>query len=211
MGVAERKQREKEKRRNEILDAAEDLFFSQGLQQTTMDDLATRTELSKGTLYLYFRSKDEVYLAINVRAKRLMRDQMEKAARVKGTGREQVLALGRAYLGFSLEYPDYAQVMQNCMMSEGELLEENTYAREAHEQGERALMFLFDALKQGQSDGSIKSELDVLKTGLLLWAQMTGALQVLAAKGSYLSTGFQITEQELTEYIFLLIEVLLRP
>lgn len=211
MGVAERKQREKEKRRNEILDAAEELFFSQGLQQTTMDDLATRTELSKGTLYLYFRSKDEVYLGINVRAKKLMCEQMERAAGLPGKGREKVLALGRAYLGFSLEYPDYAQVMQSCMISEGELLDANVYAREAHEHGERALMLLFKALQTGQIDGSIKTSLDTRKTGLLLWAQLTGILQIMAAKGPYLSSQLQVTEAELTNYVFTLTEVLLTP
>lgn len=211
MGVAERKQREKEKRRNEILDAAEELFFRQGLQQTTMDDLAARTELSKGTLYLYFRSKDEVYLAINVRAKRLMRERMEAAARIKAKGRAQVLALGRAYLAFSLEFPDYAKVMQECMHSEGELLEANAYAQEAHEHGERALMLLFDALRRGQADESIRPDLDPVKTGLLLWAQLTGLLQILASKGAYLASALHLQPDDLSAYLFELSERLLEP
>ena len=211
MGIAERKQREKEKRRNEILDAAEELFFSQGLQQTTMDDLAARTELSKGTLYLYFRSKDEVYLALNVRAKRLLREQMEAAARTPGTGLDKVLALGRAYLSFSLAYPDYAQVIQNCMISEGEQMDASAYAREAHEHGERSLQLLIDSLAAGQADGSIRQQLDALKTGLVLWAQMTGLLQILSAKGTYLKADFKLEESELMEYVFELIPLMLSP
>lgn len=64
MGVAARKQREKEERRAAILDAAEAVFASKGVAETTMDDIAQQAELGKGTLYLYFTSKNELYLAI---------------------------------------------------------------------------------------------------------------------------------------------------
>lgn len=213
MGVAERKQREKEKRRNEIVDAAEELFFSQGLQQTTMEQVAERTELSKGTLYLYFRSKDELYLAINVRAKRLMREQMEQAlAAAQGqSGLERILRLGEAFIAFSQTYPDYAQVIQDCQIPEGELLESNPYAREAHEHGERSLELLIRELAEGQRDGSVRAGLEPAKTALLLWAQLSGLLQIIAAKGAYLAGRFQATEASLQDYAFVLIGLLLRP
>ena len=60
MGIAERKEREKEHRRNTILDAAEEVFFSKGINLATMDEVAERAELSKGTLYLYFKNKEEL-------------------------------------------------------------------------------------------------------------------------------------------------------
>ena len=56
MGIAERKEREKLQRRNDIIDAAERLFFQHGFETPTMDDVAREAELSKGTLYLYFKS-----------------------------------------------------------------------------------------------------------------------------------------------------------
>lgn len=211
MGVAERKLREKEKRRNDILDAAEELFFSRGAQQTTMDDVAGQTELSKGTLYLYFRSKDELYLGINVRAKRLMREQMEAAAALPGSGRDKVLALGKAFLRFSLEFADYAKVIQDCMPSEAEQIESNPYAREAHEHGQRSLNLLFEAMRQGQSDGSISQDLDPIRTSLLLWAQFTGLLQILATKGSHLEAELGLSQDALSAYVFELSERLLKP
>ena len=64
MGVAERRQREKEQRRITILRAAEDVFVRRGVAETTMDDIARAAEVSKGTLYLYFKSKDDLYLTI---------------------------------------------------------------------------------------------------------------------------------------------------
>ncbi|MCK5408322.1 MAG: helix-turn-helix transcriptional regulator, partial [Candidatus Krumholzibacteria bacterium] len=60
MGIAERREREKEQRRIDIIDAAERVFFSKGWQAATMDDVAEAVELSKATLYLYFKNKEEL-------------------------------------------------------------------------------------------------------------------------------------------------------
>ena len=53
-----------EERKNQILDAAEQVFTKKGLDDARMDDIAEQTGLSKGTLYLYFKSKDELVIAI---------------------------------------------------------------------------------------------------------------------------------------------------
>ena len=53
-----------EERRNQILEAAEEVFTAKGLDKSRMEDIAERTGLSKGTLYLYFKSKDNLIIAI---------------------------------------------------------------------------------------------------------------------------------------------------
>ena len=53
-----------DERKNQILNAAEDVFTQKGLDLARMDDIANETGLSKGTLYLYFKSKDDLIIAI---------------------------------------------------------------------------------------------------------------------------------------------------
>jgi AcrR family transcriptional regulator len=53
-----------DERKDQILNAAEQIFTKKGLDQTRMDDIAERTGLSKGTLYLYYKSKDDLIIAI---------------------------------------------------------------------------------------------------------------------------------------------------
>jgi len=53
-----------EERKQQILNAAEDVFTQKGLDDARMDDIAEQTGLSKGTLYLYFKSKDDLIIAI---------------------------------------------------------------------------------------------------------------------------------------------------
>lgn len=64
MGVSERRQREREARRSEILDAARDVLLAQGLRGTTTKEIAERCELSEATLFFYFRNKDEILLSL---------------------------------------------------------------------------------------------------------------------------------------------------
>ncbi len=54
----------REERKDQILDAAADVFVKKGLQKTRMDDIVEKSGLSKGTLYWYFKSKDDLIIGI---------------------------------------------------------------------------------------------------------------------------------------------------
>ena len=62
MGIQERKEREKGRRRQQIMIAAKRIFSLKGFNKATMEDIANEAELSPGTLYLYFKSKEEMFL-----------------------------------------------------------------------------------------------------------------------------------------------------
>src|SRR5689334_23252795 len=53
-----------DERKSQIINAAEDVFTKKGFNEARMDDIANETGLSKGTLYLYFKSKDDLIIAI---------------------------------------------------------------------------------------------------------------------------------------------------
>ena len=67
MGIQERKEREKERRRQQIIIAAKRVFSDKGFNKTTMEDIAEEAELSPGTLYLYFKNKEELYASLSLR------------------------------------------------------------------------------------------------------------------------------------------------
>ncbi|NPU84625.1 MAG: TetR/AcrR family transcriptional regulator [Syntrophaceae bacterium] len=64
MGIAERKLREKESRRQQIQETAAELFYRKGYAETSLDEIARQVEISKATIYLYFKSKDDLYYHI---------------------------------------------------------------------------------------------------------------------------------------------------
>jgi len=60
MGVAERRAREKRKLKQQILDAARQLFVRDGYESASMRKIANKIEYSPATIYTYFKDKDEI-------------------------------------------------------------------------------------------------------------------------------------------------------
>ena len=67
MGIKERKEREKNIRIEQIMDAAKKIFSVKGFRGTTMEDIAEEAELSPGSLYYYFKSKEDLYASLNIK------------------------------------------------------------------------------------------------------------------------------------------------
>lgn len=78
MGVAERKEREFLRREREILDAALELFDSEDWQAVTVEQIADRAEIGKGTVYKHFASKDEIYARLAGDFRREAVEQLEQ-------------------------------------------------------------------------------------------------------------------------------------
>ncbi|MGC2182473.1 MAG: TetR/AcrR family transcriptional regulator [Terriglobales bacterium] len=84
-----------EDRKNEILDAALEVFGELGLQEASVDDVVERSGLSKGTLYWYFKSKDRLIGAL---MKRFFAQELGKVRKLQqgpGSVRERLLRYGR--------------------------------------------------------------------------------------------------------------------
>ena len=111
MGISERKEREKAQKRELLIDAAEKIFFEKGYENATMDEIAEVAEYSKGTLYLYFTNKEELYIAIASRSMDIFSDIFkEELSRCK-TGAEKLNAIKLTYLRFFREHPKHMQAM----------------------------------------------------------------------------------------------------
>lgn len=80
-----------EERKDQILDAATDVFAQKGFSETRMDDIVEESGLSKGTLYWYFKSKDEIILSIFERLFRREFMALEKLVDAEGSATERLL------------------------------------------------------------------------------------------------------------------------
>jgi AcrR family transcriptional regulator len=105
-----RKDRERAAREELILDHAQHMLLKEGFQNLNLDDLAEAVEYSKGTLYLHFKTKEDIALAVATRAQRHRADFFERAAEFRGRSRERIRAIGFACCHFANVYPDYYNV-----------------------------------------------------------------------------------------------------
>jgi AcrR family transcriptional regulator len=104
-----RDQKKAESRRR-ILDAARDVFFRDGFMRANLDEMAEKAGVAKGTLYRYFESKADLYVAVLADNLELFLDRMEEAAKPRPSALERVRSIGHFYFQHWLEHPDYFQI-----------------------------------------------------------------------------------------------------
>lgn len=78
MGISQRKVRERRARRQAIQAAAVQVFSEKGFSRATMEDVARQAELSVGTIYLYYRSKEELYVSLLFESMKILTEAIEK-------------------------------------------------------------------------------------------------------------------------------------
>jgi AcrR family transcriptional regulator len=113
MGIAERREREREALRTQILEAARDILSEQGLDALSMRAIAERIEYSPATIYLYFRDKDELIREVVREGFTRLHDYFQAGIRtaVQGTPAGEYAAMGKSYAQFALENTAYFRVM----------------------------------------------------------------------------------------------------
>jgi AcrR family transcriptional regulator len=182
MGIQERKQREREKRREAIIDSAEAVFFEHGFEHGSMDQVAEYAELSKGTLYLYFKSKEELHWAITRRGMTLLKKMLEKRIQDKPSGAEKLVEMGAVFIEFSEKHEDY---FHSLLFFEGKdignLVNMEGNGREAFLENS-PIQLLHRVVEEAMEDGSIRHDLSVAAVTHTLWSQTLGVLQVVTRK-----------------------------
>lgn len=199
MGISERKEREKERRINEIIDAAEHVFFEKGVNNATMDDVAEKAELSKGTLYIYFKSKEDLHYTIIIRAMELMTEIFQKHISEKLNGLENLLKIGNAYVEFFEKYTNYFNLMMEFHATKIEKVAEEKKKKLLED--DSPLILVSKILEQGQHDGSIRNDMVPIEMAIILWSQLSGFLEFISIRKPMMEI-LKINESKIIENQF---------
>jgi AcrR family transcriptional regulator len=182
--IHERRQEEKDRRRSEIVDAAEALYAETGWDAITMDQVARRARLSRALLYVYFEDRDDLHLALVERALQALRGTFEQAKQGRASGIAEIEAIGRAYLAFSKDMPHYFDACTRYQAHEASRAEARANEAACMAAGHRVHEVIVDSLNRGVADGSIRNDLgNSYVTALALWAFCHGLIQIAANKG----------------------------
>jgi len=213
--IAERRQEERDRRRAEIVDAADALYAESGWDVVTMDQVARRARLSRALVYVYFNDKADLHLALVERALGVLRQRFEDARSGKACGLEEIEAVGRAYVAFSRELPHYFDACARYQthacdeVREDEAVPPNEAA--CMNAGHRVHETIVDSLNRGVADGSIRGNLgDPYVTALSLWAFTHGVIQIASSKGGQIEHE-GVPVQQFIDHAFSLVVSSLRP
>jgi len=100
-----------EQRRNEILDAASKVFSKYGFAKTTIDQIANQADLGKGTVYQYFKSKNELFLSAGERGMDRLKDSVLTVIEKEKDPINRIEKAIRAYLSFFEQNSNMAAIL----------------------------------------------------------------------------------------------------
>jgi TetR/AcrR family transcriptional regulator len=199
--IAQRRVEEKERRRAEILDAAEALYAKEGWDLVTVDQVARGARLSRALVYVYFKDKEEILFAIGERAMGLLRDRFIAAAATQNLGIEKIEAIGRAYMAYAFEFPHYFDFCSRFQARSGSP-EPGSHDLACRVAGDEAIGVVVQAIESGIADGSVRPSIgDPVMLAVTLWSFTHGLAQLAMAKGSDMAR-FGIAIPDLSNYGF---------
>jgi len=175
-----RRKRERRERYQSILAAARQVFFSQGIAHTTVDDVAAAAQVSKGTVYLYFQSKETILTALLQEGLTLLVEKLAAAyeAKTQLPAEIRLRQLSQAYFRFFQTQPHYYRLLmaldrQKFQDSVDPALYEQTLMRST-----RGLAYVVQAIEQGVADGDFVVD-DPKQAASVIWAMLHGVYVIL--------------------------------
>ncbi len=165
----QRKQQEINFRRKLIIDAAKVIFSDKGFENSTMEDIAYKAGYSKGSLYSYFNSKNEIcFTIVNDYFSKIV-DFIEIISQTSFTGLEKLIGIKEAFLRDYAENSEFCNIYETfkyhrtqCSEIEDEIKVNELYSSKIKK--------LFASIIQtGIEDGSIKNSVDVEKLSQAFW------------------------------------------
>ena len=180
MGTTERRERERQQRRATILKAARKLFFTKGFRDTTIDELARVTELARGTVYLYFAGKEEIYATVLEEGLDIAYGLITASYSGEASPLENLLATLDASLRFQEENPEYSNVLMLHRLEIHDLLSAELQQR-MRAKVERIQDWFRELLREGIARGDFR-EMPIEENVALLLALNRGFLLMQGGK-----------------------------
>lgn len=176
MGIIERKEREKEQRRDEIINAARDVFFEKGLQVATMDEIAEKAELGKSTLYLYYKSKEDLYLSVMMQGTAILHRMFVDAASTGEPTAKLVWNLGEAYLQFFKQNRNYFRMYYFFENRQLHSQVSQEMLSMCSESDKGIWEIVVGLLEKGVQEGVFTRDTVPMQSAVMLWANVYGLL-----------------------------------
>jgi AcrR family transcriptional regulator len=175
MGISERRERQKENLRQEIFDAASELFAQEGYANVSMRKIAERIEYSPTTIYLYFKDKNELLKYICEETFAKLGAQIREISEPETDALVSLRKGLRAYADFGLEYPNHYEVVFNMPIFNQPHDDEYQYEGSM---GQRTFDYLRSQVLACVEAEKLKNG-DVDKMSQILWAGVHGIVSLM--------------------------------
>jgi AcrR family transcriptional regulator len=180
----ERREKERENRRSAILKAARKLFFDRGFKSVTVDNIAAKAEVSKGSVYLYFKSKEEIYTQIlindNITAFEGLKN---KFAAKEAPAAELLLEFAEDYINYFLNDNELFRILMTFMLHADQMILTDEQNDQLLQSTNDYIMFVSEILQKGIDSGEFSPAIKMRKAQNAIWGLLNGVISLFLFVG----------------------------
>jgi TetR/AcrR family transcriptional regulator len=190
-----RREKERQVREAEIINAAEKVFYEKGFDGASMDEVAKEAQFTKRTVYQYFTNKDELYFTIAVKGFKQLLSYFEAAIEKGQNGFEKINLSGLAYYQFYKDFPDAFRLLNHCRFTKIKT-EESPVHQEMMALENMMFEMFTKAMESGKADGSIRADLDARKGAYFVVSISIGFLNMFSEAGMGFGQRYALDQEE---------------
>lgn len=184
MGLLERRGKEKDNRKKNILKAARSLFFKKGFTKVTVDEIAKTSELGKGSIYLYFNSKEEIYAQILLNDIDGFNEKVDVLLERKSTAADLLKELSRLYIDYFLDDSELFRILITYMLQPAKMNLTEKLNAEILNAIARSIDVIGSVLQMGVDTKEFSPELNIKKNQSAFWGLLNGIISLYVFSGS---------------------------
>ncbi len=178
MGLEERRKREKENRKNAILKAARKLFFEKGFKPVTVESIAKKAELSKGSIYLYYNSKEEIYTQILLSDIDKFHERISDLLQNPSSASDVLLKLANIYVDFFLNDRELFRILMIFMLHTSDMNLPEDLNDHIIKSTNKTIGIIEQVFKYGVERGEFPETLNLRQNRNAVWGMLNGIISL---------------------------------
>jgi AcrR family transcriptional regulator len=184
VGLLERRGKEKDNRKKNILKSARSLFFKKGFTKVTVDEIAKASELGKGSIYLYFNSKEEIYAQILLNDIDNFNEKVDVLLEQRCSAAEMLKEFSHIYIDYFLNDSELFRILMTYMLQPAKMNLPDKLNAQILNANARSINVIGRILQMGVDTNEFLPELSIQKNQNALWGVLNGIISLYIFSGS---------------------------
>jgi AcrR family transcriptional regulator len=184
VGLLERRGKEKDSRKKLILKSARTLFFKKGFNNVTVDEIAKSSELGKGSIYLYFNSKEEIYAQILLNDIEDFNQQVYVLLNKKKIAADLLVEFSNIYVDFFFNDGELFRILMTYMLQPAKMNLTEKLNSQILTANARSIDVIGKILKLGVSSKEFSANINLKQNQNAIWSLLNGIISLYIFSGS---------------------------
>lgn len=184
MGLLERREKERDSRKKLILKSARTLFFARGFKNVTVDRIAKFSELGKGSIYLYFNSKEEIYAQILLNDIDKFHQQAFSLFQKNTTAHNSLFEFSYFYADFFLNDPELFRILMTFMLHTDQMNLSDEQYRNIIAAMRKTIDLISNIFQFGIDSHEFPASLNIKYNQFAIWGMLNGIISLHIFSGA---------------------------